>query len=586
MGASSEPRVSRRTLLAGATSGVLAAGSGCVQRLRTLAGRQSPQQVSLGIKTPPTDADPYAVRIAGELAANLSRAGVAAQVIPMAEDELLLDVLVNHDFDLYVAEHPGAADPDFLYPFLHSRYSGEAGWQNPLGYADIETDELLAEQRRRSGTPRREVVDDLQHVVVREQPFTVVAVPDAVTAVRWNRYGGWLGYGLTRPVGYLYVRPRDPGGDRFQVAVRDERITQNLNPLAAEFRNSGTVMGLLYDPLARHVDGELRSWLATDWEWTDDNEAVVTLRDGVAWHDGSLVTATDVAFTYRFLADTSLGEFETPVPAPRFRGQVSLVADVAAIDWRRVRFRFDGASQSVAEQAFTVPVLPEDVWEPQSRPAEIAGIGLGEETTNALVWKNPEPVGSGPLSFVRAETDQRLVLERVDDHFLHGTEIEAPLDRLGAPAAEVVLRVVPSDATAVELVDVGEVDATGDSIGVGAIPAATRSIETDLVAGRTRGFYHVGFNVRQAPLANPRFRRVVARLIDREWLVNQVFGGYATPTVSPVPEGWVADDLAWEDDAPAMSFLGEDGDLDSQAARDEFIAAGFSYNDAGELVRQ
>ena len=43
-------------------------------------------------------------------------------------------------------------------------------------------------------------------------------------------------------------------------------------------------------------------------------------------------TTDDVAFTYEFLQDTSLGELDTPVPTPWQRGAVSLVDRASAND--------------------------------------------------------------------------------------------------------------------------------------------------------------------------------------------------------------------------------------------------------------
>ncbi len=90
-----------------------------------------------------------------------------AQVTLMDQQELLRDVLINNEFDTYVARHPTYDDPDFLLSLLHLRFVEESGWQNPFGFADLEVDDLLDAQRRTRGTERRDRLAELQRTVAR-----------------------------------------------------------------------------------------------------------------------------------------------------------------------------------------------------------------------------------------------------------------------------------------------------------------------------------------------------------------------------------------------------------------------------------
>ncbi|MFC7155091.1 ABC transporter substrate-binding protein [Halomarina halobia] len=582
-----DARTTRRRLLHGTASASLAATAGCLDGIWNIAGRTRAEQLSLRIKTLPTDADPYAIRIARALANGLEAVGIETELLPMAEEALLRDLLVNHDFDLYVAPSPGGRDPDFLRPFLHSRYAGEQGWQNPFGYTDLSMDELLDEQRRREGDARRRVVVDLQMALVEAQPCTVVAFPDDVIAIRTDRFSGWKRLPPTTPLGYIALDA--VGGvprDALRVLLRDARATRNLNPLAAEHRDRGTITGLVYDSLGRVHDDTVRPWLAAGWTWTDDDRrAEMSLRRAY-WHDGTPVTARDVAFTYRFLADTSLGEADAPVPAERFRGEGSLVADVSAVDERVVEFAFDDVAPSIAERAFTVPVLPRHVWREYTDPATVAGVSVGAQTTEALVWENPNPIGSGPLRIEAVERDERIVLARVEDHFLGRVEGDlgaAVGDRLAFDRA--VFRPVPSDSVAVELLAEGRADASASPLSSAVAPDIGRAAALSLIVHPSASFYHVGYNVRRAPLSNLRFRRAVARLLDRAHIVESVFDGYATPAVSPLATtDWLAPELTWDDEAPVLPFVGEDGELDVERARDLFVEAGFRYQE-GRLLQ-
>jgi peptide/nickel transport system substrate-binding protein len=570
-------RVGRREFTAGA-AGVAAALAGC-SRLRSAIDGSETSQVSLTIKTMPDDNDPYAIRIARHLEDHLQAVGVETEITPMAPDQLLRSLLIDHEFDLYVARHPGGHDPDFLRSVVHSRFGDDPGWQNPFGFAELDVDELVERQRDQHTGERRSTVMELQRTLARTQPFTVVAHPDSIHAVRTDRIPDWPGRGIQSPSDLLSLQPRADGSlERLRMAITDPLVTRNRNPLAVEFRDRDLVTGMLYEPLARTRPDRLEPRLATDWSWETDDDgltATVDVREAV-WHDGTPVTAEDVAFTYRFIADTSLGEGDVPVPAPRYRGRVSLVESAEAVDDLTVRLRMVG-SPVVARRAFTVPILPIHEWESRATEAQIAGIDLFGGTTEALVWANPEPVGSGPLAFERAAEDEALVLSRFDDHWEGDEERQYPrYERLA-------LRVVPSDDAGVELVAADEVDATGPLF-ASVAPRIARADEASLIAGGTSTFYHVGYNTRHEPLNNPRFRQAAGALLDRTRLITDAFGGYATPSVSPLISSWVPPELEWNGTDPVSPFPGRNGELDVEAARTLFEEAGYDYRDDGAMV--
>jgi len=586
----------RRSVL-GAIAGATATG-GCLQRSRNLANRRSGEQVSLTIKTVPADEDRVATLIARSLASNLTAAGIAVEVVPMREDELRRDVLINHAFDAYVGRYPGRHDPDFLRPLLHSGFGGDPGWQNPFGFTDLTLDEYLIEQRTRPRTDRRRVVADIQREFARQQPFTIVGFQDEIRAVRPDRFAGFGEFSMGDPLGYIALRRRGADGSdagnrdgRLRVTVTDDRVTRNFNPVAVEFRNRGTFSGLVYDPLARRYDGAVRPWLAREWSWDVESgatTATVRLREDLRWHDGRPLTAADVAFTYRFLTDTTLGKQEVPVPAPRFRGRVSLVEAVEPLGERRLRFEFGETAPEVATRAFTVPVLPADVWEPKATEVDLVGLDLFEGVTEALVWENPDPVGSGVLQFGRSVAGELLILERFEDHFLHRDPPGRLQERFGGVAfEEMAARVLPSDAAGVGLLDAGEADATASSVDPQVVRRVGRSSGVKLLVDPSDTFYHVGFNTREGQLGNQLFRRGIARLIDKTTIAGEIADGYLRPAAVPLADdGWVPSDLRWKGVDPEVPFVRADGEFDAAAARDIFREAGYQYSDEGELLEQ
>jgi len=587
------PPVTRRRFL-GATAAVAAGStSGCVSQVRSIINRSSPSTVSVEVKTPPADDDRTATLIARHVADNLSAVGVEATLDILPSVELYREVLLNGDFEVFVSRAPPVDDPDELRAMLHSVFAEESGWQNPYSFTNLTADEHLNEQRRTAGLERRSVISDLVDLVQREQPLTTVAYPDAIRAVRSGRFTGWHRFAPQSPLTYLALDriDDDPDGEiTLRMATTDSRITRNLNPLAVEFRGAETFTRLLYDPLLYREGRDHIPWLAGDWEWDRSGETTVRLhlREGLVWHDGVPLTAGDVAFTYRFLQDTSLGEIEPAVPTPIYRGQSALVQETTVEDERTLELSFGDATPRVAERALTVPILPEHIWREQTDQANVSGI-TAQSVTDALVWPNSEPVGSGPLAFDRGVDNEALFLRRFEDHFMHreqAAEIQPEFED-GVAFNRIEIRVAPSDETAIELLAAGELDATTATVTHQAVPQIGQESSLSLLVNRAKTPYHVGYNTSNEPFSNPHFRRLVARLVDKQHLADEVIGGYGTPASHPFDgTDWNPPGAGFEETDPEVPFIGEDGEVDVPAARDAFRDRGFEFDGDGNLVVQ
>ncbi|MDS0280945.1 ABC transporter substrate-binding protein [Haloarcula onubensis] len=576
--------------MAGLTGG-LAATSGCLSRIRALVGRNRPTTVALSIKTLPVDQDPYAIAIARQLSAWFEAAGIRATIQPITAEELYRQTLVNHEYDVFVGQYPGSfADPDAFYSLLHSTYSVESGMQNPFGYTNLLMDDLLERQRRETGRQRTETVTQIQRRLVQVCPFLVLGFPNVIRAARTDRFTGWNGVFEPSPVNLLTLNSNAESATRLRATTPDDRPMTNLNPLMSSHRGPADITDLLYDSLAYRYRGTLYPWAATNWEWTGEDplELDVTLRDNLTWHDDQRLTASDAAFTYRLLRDTSLGSLSESVPTFRFRGRSSLVEQAEAVDDVTVRIRFTDCSRQVARRVLTVPVLPEHVWADRTDKATVSGVDVGVTTTDALVTSNIPPVGSGPLEFTSVTQGQTLVLERFDDHFIETAEETGLPSALsdGLAFEEFELQFVGSDSSAVDLIANDEADVTALGVGPDLTPTIGRARDVSLNVDRSGAFYYVGFNTRRPPLTNPRFRNTMARLVDRDNLAASVFDGYVDPAVSPLAgTPWLPADLAWEPSDPAVPFLGTDGSVDTESARKAFRAAGYRYNEQGRLLQ-
>lgn len=590
----SPPSITRRQLLAASTAGVAGASGGCIQRVRSIFNRDTPSPASLTILTLPTDNDGLATQIANTFASNLQEVGIDAQVEYLPYVELYREVLINRDFDMFVGRLPQMGDPDALRPLLHSVFTEETGWQNPYGFTNINVDGLLDDQRFASGPDRMAVVEDLLGQVALQQPFTTIGFYDSLRAVREEKFTGWNRYNPRSPLTYLALDRTDnvdsDSNLKLRVSVDDARLTRNFNPLTVEYRAVDTFLGLVYDPLVYRDDGNTIPWLAENVEWrreSGETIATVSLRPDLFWHDETPLSASDIAFTYRFLEDTSLGELAMPAPAPRYRGQSSLVEDVEAVDYGTVEFSFGRTTQEVAERALTAPVLPEHRWSDETNGADVSGIESSETVTEALVFQNSDPIGSGPLVVDDMSSGESVTMSQFEDHFLYGeTPPDLPDDIDGGPAFDTLeLQTSPSAASAISVLSAGNIDATAATLPPEIVSRVEGNSGLSLHTDESAEAYHIGYNTAEKPFSNPYFRRLVARLLDKSQVVEDIFLGRGEPAATPFQgTDWNPSDLVFEEADPEVPFLGSDGEVDVEAAREAFRERGFVFNSNDKIV--
>jgi len=580
---SRSPGLRRREMLAALGATALGSTAGCTDALSRFAW-SGPDGLSLTIATVPANVDTGATQVARQLEQNLEAAGINASYEPQSEGSLLRGVLMEQNYDLFVTRHPGVDDPDELRALLHTRFSEEAGWQNPFGFNEPAIDELLKSQKSQTGDARFATVAELQRQLFERQPFSVVAYPHQMTVATPDLNLDRTPGGLVEAHDYLRLGAANPGVDQLRVGHLGGAITRNRNPMAVDHHSRTEVLDLLYDPLFKRVDGEYVPWLAVDANWVDDAPETtlrVALRSDLQWHDGERLDSTDVEFTYQFLQDTAMDNESTPIPAPRFRAQSSTVTSVSPRSSRDVELTFGDATREVARRALAVPMLPSHVW------TERTGL-VREYMTRALVWNNRQAIGSGPYRFENANVGNRLLFSKNEDHFLFdGRDLGDRYDQFadGGAFDEIRFDIVEQSQLLIGEVAGGGIDITASEIRPEHVAAAESAADVEVLDGDNGEFYLLGFNVRRHPMSNHQFRRAVARLIDRQYSVDEIMDGHATPSDSPLLKTeYLADEFAWDDESAIGPFPGEDGEVDQERARDVFRDAGFRYGDNGNLV--
>lgn len=262
--------------------------------------------------------------------------------------------------------------------------------------------------------------------------------------------------------------------------------------------------------------------LAESWEVSEDGrEYVFRLRADVPFHSlddfapSRPMNAEDVLFSLerQWREDhpfhhVSGGRYDYF----RDNGMDELLESIDALDPRTVRIRL------------TRPYAPflATLADPFNAvlSAEYAAHVLAKGTPEAL---DRRPVGTGPFAFVDFRADVAVRYRTFEDYW----DGRQPIDRL-------VFSITPNPAVRLAKLRAGEchVMAFPSPADVAAIEA-----DPDLVLLRQEGLNigYMAMNVTMPPFDDPRVREAISRAIDKDAIIETVYGGAGRAAKNPIP---------------------------------------------------
>ncbi len=296
----------------------------------------------------------------------------------------------------------------------------------------------------------------------------------------------------------------------------------NLDPRVGTDEVSQKIQQLVFSTLLALNDRlEVVGGLASGWTSPTPTTYLVTLRQGIRFHDGHELTADDVVYTF------------TSLLAPEFisprKGAYRMLDRVEVADRYTVRFILKEPFGSFPVN-LVIPIVPNG-----------AGAGL----RNA-------PVGTGPYKFVSFAVDDRVVLAPFAGYF-------------GGPPANagVVVKVVPDDTMRGLELRKGAVDLVVNDLAPDIVHQLREDPTLQVVEGPGSDYAYVGINLRDRVLSDVRVRRALSHAVDREAIVTHLRRGLASPAVGILPPmSWAfAPDVATfsYDPQAAMRLLDEAG---------------------------
>lgn len=297
-----------------------------------------------------------------------------------------------------------------------------------------------------------------------------------------------------------------------------------FNPLISNVNIDKYVTSVVYASLMTVNDkGEQEPYLATESKVSDDMKKITyTLSDKAVWHDGKKVTANDVAYTFKAMADPNYtggyyGDVQAVKGAEAYHnGEAEDIEGIKVIDDKTIEIEFEKVYAPGVTNLGNVEIIPEHIW---------SKVDPGEWTKQTELLNNP--VGCGPYKLTEYKTGSHVKFEAATDFF--GGEVKTP---------NLVFKAINADTTQAEFKG-GNVDiANVESLRQADIDALT-SEGLKTVSYDNYMFTYMGFNLRKESLKDVKVRQAIMYAIDRQSILDNIVEGRGSVVNAPLlPSSW------------------------------------------------
>ena len=299
-------------------------------------------------------------------------------------------------------------------------------------------------------------------------------------------------------------------GEEKVLKISTNAAPPNFNPLIAVSRTQGWVFNHIYSSLTMaDPEGQKMSPdLAERWDTAMDGSYVTFhLRKNAQWHDGTPVTAHDVAWSYHMYLNGETGSKRTGVLAlirggeAYTKGEAESVAGIVVEDDYTIRFEQEFPNILFLQQT-TYPILPKHI--------------LGDVPPSELANEKfffDSPLGSGPFKFVSYIPDQRIEFEANPEYYFGRPNIDR----------EILSIIKSPDAVQIAL-QRGEIHMPifdgGENASTEQFQAFIQDPRFTVAASRGTTLISYAFNSRMEHLNNDMMRQAFLHALDRQKLVD------------------------------------------------------------------
>ena len=298
----------------------------------------------------------------------------------------------------------------------------------------------------------------------------------------------------------------------------------NIDPHIGREATAIQVFLHIYDSLTKRTpSGDILPAIATHWEELSPTSWRFYIREGVRFHDGTLLTAEDVKFS-----------LDRAVNTPSVSVFVNWISSVTVESPYVVRIdKHYPYAPMLAQLSFPfIAIVPKHHVEPN----------------NEILLT--EPMGTGPYRFV---------------HWRHGVEVELAAfeDHWRGPPAtrRLIMRVIPEAMQRVIALVTGEIDIVYE---VPPVEISSLQADPNIQIFSVAGFsiFHVTNNFNKPPLNNRLVLQAISHAIDRQLIVDTIMAGAGRPadsTITPAVFGYHSTGVHRYDPAYSRQLLAQAG---------------------------
>ncbi|MBW1697609.1 MAG: ABC transporter substrate-binding protein [Deltaproteobacteria bacterium] len=317
----------------------------------------------------------------------------------------------------------------------------------------------------------------------------------------------------------FYAGPAIAGGGPIELRIGWMMHIPSLDPVNQSNNWEYTVATNVYDTLVYPdpaPDKLCKPWIAESWKISADAKTYTFyLRKGVKFHDGSEVTAEDVAFSMD--RQQTLGG---PIAA-RFKSIKPQTTEV--IDKYTVAFHLEKPDPSFMATLFVFKILNKKQVLENKQPGK-----YGEFGDYGVKWLDTHDAGSGPYRVVKRLHGDRVVLEKFKDYSLRQWK-ENSIDR-------VIIYITPELVTIATKLRKGEIDLSDWTLPPKTMRELDKFEGINVYYDRIDTSWFLILNNKKPPLDCKYVRKAMAYAFDYDVVINDILVG-GKRSQGPVPIG-------------------------------------------------
>lgn len=266
----------------------------------------------------------------------------------------------------------------------------------------------------------------------------------------------------------------------------------------------------------------------------------MAFKKDATWSDGTTITNQDYAFTLKVIKHPQ-SHASGWRPLFNFLKGVELDPE----DNKRFTVYFDKSYMLALESAITINLMPKHLFDKENKFAQLSISQLSDpnyvtedsteinllKTINESVNHKTEVVQVGPYKMTAYETDQYIILEKIDNHWSQNYP-DNPF--LQSKVDKIVFKIIPDELTAItmakeEKIDLMMMRSSNSFLELKDDPSFNKNWSFHVP--QLMRYYYLAINNKDEILQDKLVRNAVSRIVDIPDIIESIEGGLGVRTI-------------------------------------------------------